>query len=30
MERPPVYVVLAMFYISSLMLAVVYLLFFAK
>jgi hypothetical protein len=30
MERPPVYVVLAMFYLSSLMLAVVYLLFFAK
>jgi hypothetical protein len=30
MERPPVYVVVAMFYLSSLMLAVVYLLFLAK
>jgi hypothetical protein len=29
-ERPPIYVILAMFYLSSLMVAVVYLLFFAK
>jgi hypothetical protein len=30
MERPPVYVILAMFYLTSLTVAVVYLLFFAK